>query len=347
MNFKSILVIAISSSLILSSCNQKEDKKNETEQLAPLVNLSPVKKKTFIHEIRVQGNIETDQDVLLTAEMGGIITSIKVKEGQTVHKGQVIATIDAAILSSSVQEIETQLEYAEYVLNKQKELQKRGVGSEFDLETAQNQVNALKAKKNSLNTQRGKATIKAPFSGVIDDVFAKKGQMAGAQTPIVRLVNNSTVNLIASLSEKHIKSVDIGTKMRVSFPNYSDTTIELAITSIGNYINPTNRTFHVRSTIKNNTFLIPNMLAEVAITDMIVENGLVIPTKSILKDQENKDYVFVAEKKGENYTVKKATVEIVQKYNGETLIKNGLKEGQLVVTEGARGIFEGDIVRSK
>jgi len=346
MNFKTLLLIALPSILFLTSCKE-EEKKEEIKQLAPLVHLSPVLKKTFVHKIRIQGNIETDQDVLLTAEMGGIITSIKVSEGQSVRKGQVIALIDRETLNANAEEIETQLNYAEYMLSKQEELSKRGVGSEFELRTAQNQVNSLKAKKKSLNSQRKKATITAPFSGIIDDIFAKKGQMAGPQTPIIRLVNNSTVNLIASLSEKHIKNVHVGTKMMVSFPNYSDTVIALNITSIGNYINPTNRTFHVRSSIKNNSFLIPNMLAEVAITDYEVENGTVIPSKSILKDQDNNDYVFVAEKKGNEYIVKKVNVHIIQKYNGECLIKDGLKENQFVVTDGARGISAGDIVRSK
>ena len=347
MNFKTTILISLSSLLLLSSCSENEKKKKEEKQRLPLVHLAPVIEKTFIHEIRIQGNIETDQDVLITAEKGGLITSISVKEGQTIRKGQVIATIDIAILNSTAQEIETQLKHAEYMFSKQKELKERGVGSEFELETAKNQVNSLKAKRNSLNIQREKATIKAPFSGVIDDVFAKRGQMAGAQTPIIRLVNNSSVNLIASLSEKHIKNVKVGTKMKVSFPNYSDTIIELQITSIGNYINPTNRTFQVGSIINNNSFLIPNMLAEVSITDFEIENGLVIPSISIMKDHDNNDYVFIGEKEGNEYVVKKVNVQIIQKYKGESLVKYGLKEGQYVVTEGARGISSGDSVRSK
>ncbi len=347
MNFKTITILILSNFLFLTSCSENKEEKEETTVLNPLVHLSPVLKKTFIHKIRVQGNIETDQDVLLTAEMGGVITSIKVKEGQKVSKGQVIATIDNEILNANIGEIETQLNYAEYMLSKQEELSKRGVGSEFDLKTAQNQVKSLKAKKKTLNSQIKKATITAPFSGIIDDIFAKQGQMAGPQTPIIRLVNNSTVTLVASLSEKYITRVKVGTMMNVTFPNYSDTSIQLTITSIGNYINPTNRTFYVRSTITNNSFLIPNMLAEVTIVDYIVEDGLVIPSKSILKDQDNNDYVFVALKQGQEFVAKKTTVKIIQKYNGEALIEGNLKENQMIVTEGARGISDGDKIRNK
>jgi len=345
MKFQLLIAIALPTILLFSSCSE-EIKEVEEKNQFPLVKIEKVQSKKFIHEIRIQGNVETDKDVLLTAEMGGLITSIKVKEGQKVSKGQVIATIDASVLSSNVQELKTSLEYAEYMLGKQEELQKRGVGSEFDLETAKNQVNSLKSKMNSLDTQRGKATIRAPFSGVIDNVFARKGQMAGPQSPVVRLVNNKTVDIVASLSEKHIANVRVGTPIVVSFPNYMDTAIYLQITNVGNYIEPTNRTFRIMSTIKNNSFLLPNMLAEVAITDFEVENGLVIPSKSILKDRDNKDFVFVAKKSEGNYKITKVNVIVIKKYNGESLIKEGLKENQLVVVEGARGVAEGDVVRS-
>lgn len=348
MKFNTLLLIAVPAIIGLSSCSEEptvEVKKVENQY--PLVQLNEVQSKKFIHEIRVQGNIETDKDILITAEMGGLITSIKVKEGQSVSKGQTIATIDAAVLASNAEELKTSLEYAEYMLEKQEELQKRGVGSEFDLEGAKSQVNSLKSRMNSLNTQRGKAVIRAPFSGIIDNVFARNGQMAGPQSPIVRLVNNKSVDVIATISEKHIANVKVGTPIVVSFPNYMDTSITLKVTNVGNYIEPTNRTFRIMSTIKNNSFLLPNMLAEVAITDVDVESGIVIPSKSILKDQDNKDFVYVAKASKNNYIVTKTNVQVLNKYKGESLIESGLEVGQFVVTGGARGISEGDIVRNK
>lgn len=348
MKIKTLILISLPAIIGFSSCSDApitEEKKVENQY--PLVQLNEVQSKKFIHEIRVQGNIETDKDILLTAEMGGVITSISVKEGQTVAKGQTIATIDASVLSSNVEELKTSLEYAQYMLKKQEELDKRGVGSEFELEAAKNQVNSLKSKMNSLNTQRGKAVIRAPFSGVVDNVFARNGQMAGPQSPIIRLVNNKNVDVIATISEKHIANVKVGTPIVVSFPNYMDTSITLNVTNVGNYIEPTNRTFRIMSTIKNNTFLLPNMLAEVAITDLEVEKGIVIPSKSILKDQNNNDFVYVAKANKNNYMVSKKNVQVLNKYRGESLIEKGLEEGQFIVSEGARGISDGDIVRNK
>ncbi len=352
-----ILGIALIASAALAIQSCQPEAKPEDEQpvvkLNPLVTLEEAQLSDFTHKIRVQGDVETDQDITLSAEMGGLITSISVKEGQTVRKGQVIARVDASVLGANVQEIATQLEYAEYMLKKQKELMDRGVGSEFDLETAQSQVNSLKASMNSLNTQRGKAVVKAPFTGVVDEVFASNGQMAGPSAPIIRLVNNKNIDIVANISEKHFAKIKVGTPIEVSFPNYSDTVVDLKITNVGNYIEPTNRTFRIMSSIKNNSYFLPNMLAEVSITDMEVKDGLTISSKSILKDQNSNDYVYIASPqtgegaKENHYTLTECQVEVIERYEGVSLIKMNqtLKAGDMIVVDGAKGVTAKDVVR--
>ena len=334
----------------LQSCGEQATEEKDVVY-KPLVEIEQADIKDFTHQIRVQGNVETDKDVTLSAEMGGLITSIGVKEGDKVRKGDIIAQVDASVLSSNMNELKTQLEYAEYMLDKQQKLVDKGVGSEFDLETAKNQVNSLKASMRSLSTQQGKATIRAPFAGIVDQVFARKGQMAGPSAPLVRLVNNDKVDIIASISEKHFSKVRIGTIMNVSFPNYADTTITLKVNHVGNYIEPTNRTFRIKASIDDNNYFLPNMLAEVSITDLNVKDDLVIPSKSILKDQDNNDYVFVAKKhkkEGDKqlYQVSKVIVNIIERFEGEALIKqNGIEKGTAVVVKGARGVTDNEIVR--
>lgn len=343
-------IIALGSILFLvQSCGSEAEPIEEKKSIIQLVELSEVELKTFTHTIKVQGNVETTKDILITAEIGGLITSIKVKSGQKIVKGSVIATIDASVLSSNMIELNTQLDYAKYMLSKQEELNSRGVGSEFDLEAAKNQVKSLESKINSLATQKGKATIVAPFTGVVDQVFGKQGQMTGPATPIIRLVNNNNVDIVASISEKHLSKIHVGTPIRVSFPNYKDTTIHLEITTVGNYIEPINRTFRVMSNIEKNTLLLPNMLAEVEITDVTVNDGTVVPTSSLLMDQNDEYFVYIA-KKGDssNYQISKVSVDVLLRHNGEALISpNAIEPGVKVVSKGAKGISDKDIVRIK
>lgn len=350
MKFSTLAIIA--NVVLIATLSSCEEKKEKEVKLLPLVKTEKVKIEPFTHKIRVQGNIQTDQDLLINSETGGKLVKINVKEGQRISKGHTIAVIDNSVLASNVEELKTQLDYAEYVLSKQEELYEKGLGSEFELKSAHNQVSSLKSKLNSLQVQNSKTVIKAPFSGVIDEVFAKNGQMVSQQSPIARLVNNETVEVSASISEKHYARIQKGAPIEISFPNYSDTVIDLTITNVGNYIEPTNRTFNVLAEIKNNTFLLPNMLTEVSITDLIVESGKVIPSKAILKDQDNEDFVYITMKsngkENKGYTVKKVSINVISKYNGTALINSDkIKGGDLIVVEGARGITAEDIVRIK
>lgn len=94
----------------------------------------------------------------------------------------------------------------------------------------------------------------------------------------------------------------------------------------------------------------PNMLVEVEITDLKIDSGLVIPSKSILKNQENRDYIWVLSEKEDNiYRVSQAFIEVITSYNGEALINksDSIKEGMMIIESGARGITKKDVVRIK
>lgn len=347
---KTTNIIAIATGLLLlGACAPAEEKKEEKQ--LPLVVVKPVEITTFEHKISVQGNVEAEDDILLSAEMGGLITSIPVKEGQKVSKGQTLAVLDASVLASNLYEMEAQLDQAKYMLGKQEELKKRGLGTEFDLTSAQSQVKSIEARMRSIRTQTGKSVIKAPFSGTIDKIFANNGEMAGPQSPILRLVNASTIDITADISEKHLAKLKIGTPIEVTFPNFKDTALQLAVTYIGNYIEPTNRTFRIVSTVKGNSLILPNMLAELHITDTKVENALVVPSASILRSSDNKEFLYLAKKRKTdgNYDIQKVNVKVIESYDGNAYISSEtpLENGQFVVTDGSRNITEKDIVRTK
>jgi RND family efflux transporter MFP subunit len=318
------------------------------EIILPLVRAKKARVGSFIHQVNVQGEVSSDRTVMINAEANGIIESIKVREGQKVNKGQVLAEIDTEILASNIDEIKTRLEFAEYNYEKQKELNDRGVGTEFELEQASNQLKTLKSQLSTLKTQRSKAIVKAPFAGVVDEILTNEGEMTGMQSPLLRLVNNKEVEVTADISEHYYTKINVGTNAKAYFPTLKDT-IDLKINSLGNFIHPTNRTFRVKARINDNERLLPNMLADLYITDLRLDSTLVVPAKGLLKSQKNEDYIFVLEKKGENYKTKQVYVEIISRYKGEAAIKvigGKVSAGDMIVVEGGRGITDEDIVNT-
>jgi|SRR5690554_4726751 len=367
--FKSLLVLGVISTVVACSPDAKLDKLKSKRadlkvQLAeldeqiksmdttkvkmlPFVEAMKVREGTFKHKVVVQGDIETDKQAMIIAEANGLIKSIPVKEGQIVSKGQVLARIDTEILRSNIKELETQLEFAEYNLDKQEQLFERGVGTEFELKQAKNQTKALKSQLKTLKTQSSKTIVRAPYAGTIDEIVTHEGEMASAQSPILRLVNNEDVRVTGNISEHYYRTVKEGSKVEVYVPTLKDT-FDLEITSVGRFINPTNRTFRVKADIKDNEDLLPNMLAEMHITDLVVDSTTIVPAAALLKTQKNEDYLFVLKKEGENYITHQLMVEILSEYQGKAAInvlENEIKEGDIVVSAGGRGITDGDRVR--
>ncbi|WP_027421535.1 efflux RND transporter periplasmic adaptor subunit [Crocinitomix catalasitica] len=312
----------------------------------PIVTATKVKIEDFVHKVEVPGTVETDQNSLITAEASGLITKIYVKEGAKVSKGQTLALIDSEILAANIEELQASLELADYMVKKQEQLHDKGVGVEIEYEQAKNQKLSLEKRIKTLRSQQGKTTVRAPFSGIIDDIMVNEGEMAAPQVPLMRLVNNSTVTINASMAENLLSKVNEGTAVEMNFPAMNDTTIVSVVTNKGNYIDPTNRTFRIQIEIKNNKLLLPNQFAKVNVTDFERKDAIVVDAESILQDTENNNYLYKLTKiKGsETYSVEKVFVTIVKKYRDFVCVEGNLTKDELIVMKGAKGITESDKV---
>lgn len=320
------------------------------EDYTPIVSVEDLVVKEFVHKVEVQGSVESDKDALINAEASGTIRVIHVKEGQRVSQGQSLITIDSQILQSTIEEVENSLELATYMYEKQEKLMEEGVGVEIEYETAKNNKLALEKKLKTMQSQRGKTVVKAPFSGIVDNIMVNIGEMAVPQFPLLRIVNNKEVNIKASVSESLLATIKLGTEVELEIPSLNDTIIRTKVSYVGQYIDPVNRTFVIRIDIKNNSLLIPNQLAKVNVTDFQQKDALVVNNEAILQDTENNNYIYVlTDKKEDDYGVRKVYVDVMKQYKGESSI-NPIKQGDLseddqVVVRGAKGITESDRVK--
>ncbi|MFN3916933.1 MAG: efflux RND transporter periplasmic adaptor subunit [Flavobacteriales bacterium] len=309
-----------------------------TERL-PIVYTVLSENRFFEHYFEVQGSLKSDKNIILTAEMSGIILDIRVKEGQLVQQGETIATIDAAILESNMKELEERIELAKYIFEKQESLYKQGVGTEPEYKQAKSNYEALKKNMESLKTQKGKSYVKAPFTGYVDEVFPTEGEMAGPASPVIRLVNNKEMKVVAQVSEAYIASLNSKNKVNLIFPAIGDTISDIVIKRIGMYVNPTNRTVNVEIPIqKSKETYLPNLIASVHVRDYYDSTAVVLPSNVILEDSKGSTFVFVLNDQNE---AAKTEIVVGKSYNGFTEILSGLSSGARVVADGARKLTDG------
>lgn len=296
--------------------------------------------KMFQHFIEVQGSVEADQSVELYPESSGNITKIFVREGQSISKGRPLVQIDNSILESSKVELQTQLDLAATTFERQKRLWNQNIGSEIQYLQAKAKKEGLENSLESLKSQAKKLKITAPFSGTVDEVFAKTGGLANPMFPALRLINLDQIHVESEVTETYLKYIKKGTEVELYFPSI-DEKINTKVDQVGNYINPNNRSFKVRMNVNNTDgTLKANLLADVKISDF-KEVGIVIPSNLIQKDRMNKPFVYTLVKEDKFFRVKKSYILEKMSYENESFISEGLEADALIVDKGSR-LVKGD-----
>ena len=298
----------------------------------------------FYHYIEIQGNVETKQNLILYPEINGALKSILVKEGQRVEKGQTLAIIDDAGLKDQLAQLEADAELAKTTFERQERLWNQKIGSEIQFLQAKTAYAAKSKAVDNLKAQIDKTYLKAPYSGIIDDIITEEGSyVMPGQSPIVRLVNLSDMTISAEIPETFIKNVKKGKKVDIYIP-VLDASAETTITQAGNFINPNNRKFKVEMNVPNSIEAKPNMSVRLNINDYHNEAAILIPQSIISENENNEEYIFTAVKKGDKYVAHKTFVELGRTNKNDIEVVSGLAPKSLIIVEGARSVKEGQEV---
>lgn len=324
---------------------EREISERDSTVDAKLVTGIPASKNVFKHYFEVYGNVQSEKAATIYAENSGAIQSIRVKEGQPVKKGQTIVTQDVEIIERNIAEVRTQLDLAKTLFEKQKRLWDQNVGSEVQFLEAKNRKESLESSLETLQEQRQKSSVTAPFDGVVDKIFPKIGELVGMSSPIVRLINLDELYINADISERYMGDISEGDSVWV-IVNRRDT-LKSAISRVGDYINPSNRSFEIRVDIQEKIDVLrPNSLVVLKINDYSEEGAIVVPSAVIMQDGSGDDYVFTIEKDtNSDLVARKTPVSTGLSYEGKTMVKTGIDEGDELIDKGSRKVRDGDKVK--
>ncbi|MFC7357865.1 efflux RND transporter periplasmic adaptor subunit [Jejudonia soesokkakensis] len=322
---------------------------NDTLKKLPLVTTYTVNDTLFEHFVDIQGNVETNQNILIYPEYQGLLTRVYVTEGQKVSKGQLLAKVDDGGLSSQVAQMETQYELAKTTFERQERLWNQKIGSEIQYLQAKSNMEGLASSVNQMKAQLGRTTVRAPFSGEIDEIITEQGQVVapGGQA-LMRIVNLNNMFVKASVPETYLGSIKKGTLVNVTFPAINSK-VEGKVKNVGNYINPNNRTFDIEIDVPNKDNTIkPNLVAKLEINDYSKEGAMLIPANVIQENSKGEKFVFVvSEMENDEAVVTKKQIETGLKYDGEIEVISGLESGDTIVREGALTLKDGAKIKIK
>jgi RND family efflux transporter MFP subunit len=305
-----------------------------------LVSTAQVLAEPFHHEIEVRGSVKSRKNISVSSEVMGRINIVNAKLGDRVARGQVLAQIDAETLRNQLAELETALDLATVVFNRQENLWNNKIGSEIQYLEAKNNKEMLERQLKTTKTQLAKATIRAPFDGTVDEVSVKEGEMAQPGFPMFRIVSFDDMYVDADISERFIARFKVGDKVQVHFPAL-EKTLESEISSVGNVINEKNRTFKVEIKLPaNGKNLKPNLTTILKLVDYRNPDALVLPTNLIQRDATG-SYVYVIDGDENKAKAKKVYVERGVSYENRTEVVAGIDVGTSVIDKGHREVADG------
>ncbi|HKK62743.1 MAG TPA: efflux RND transporter periplasmic adaptor subunit [Bacteroidales bacterium] len=348
-------VLVLISIIFLYACNPSgNDAKKSEQNTAPEIKSTHVKKPVNIKSLEPEafysffnatGTIEAVEDAMISPEVNGQISLINVKQGDKVEVNDLLIKLNTEMTQRNINEVKTNLELANNIFKRQKQLWEKEIGSEVQFLEAKNRKESLEARLKTLQSQLEKSYIKAPYSGVIDNILVKTGELASPGKPLIRLVNLDKMKITAMISESFLGTVDIGDTVQISFANYSDWSIKRPISRIGTVIDPITRTFEIEVLLDNpEQKLRPNMLSSLRIQDYADTSALLVPS-IILKEDFQGIFLFKAVENGDDYIAKKQYVKPGKTVQDVTKITEGVQPGDNIITQGYNMVSNGESIK--
>ena len=306
----------------------------------------------IVKTVLVDGNLEMPNKAYLSFGVTGTVTDVLVEEGDNVTKDEVLASLDAPSLNSSVNMAELQVEIAEEQVkaaHAQYEIAKENLdngvlGVSEDVlelqediaraswETAKLNLELAELSLESAELNLEKAEIVAPFDGIVADISITEGKeisAAALATPAISLVDPSDIEMYGSIDEIDISTVEIDQEANILLDALPDEEIKGRVT----FVSPTGTTL-VGVVSYDTTITLENPIAELrdgmsATAEVIIERRddvLMIPNRYIRGTLENPKVLVLVDGQQEERQI---TLGLSDGFNTEVL--SGLQEGEEVV----------------
>ena len=318
----------------------------DTIKKLPLVTTFKVNDTLFDHYLELQGSVQTKQNVVIYPEMAGTLLRVNVKEGQYVRKGQLLASIDDGGLSQQVAQLQIQANLAKTTFERQERLWEQKIGSEIQYLQAKSAYEGQQKAVNQLKSQLAKTTVRAPFSGVIDDIITEQGSVVSpGQSQIMRIVNLKDMYITTDVPESYINKITVNKNVLVEFPVLGKN-LNAKIRQAGNFINPANRTFKVEIAVPNKDRSIkPNLTAKLKINDYSNPNAFLIPQSIISENANGEQFIYVVKNRNGKLGVSERVIIKTGKTQDSVIeVLEGLENGFEIIQEGARSVKDGQTV---
>ncbi|MEX0721063.1 MAG: efflux RND transporter periplasmic adaptor subunit [Balneolaceae bacterium] len=339
------LLVIVTLTMLIAACSGVEENSSGDEELTKTVNVETetITPQTFESHVRVVGNVETSDDIMISSEVSGRVVEHYVDVGETMAKGQAIMKIDDAKLLQEKARLEAITAQArENYERLQRIYEEESIGSEMDYLNARYNYEQSQSSLESINIDLQNTTITAPFAGKVENLVLEEGEMASPGVEVVRLIGSEKFIVSAGIPARYADVIQLNDEVKVWFDAQRRDTLTGQITYVAGSITSQNRTFRIEVLLpgQRNRYKV-DMIANLRLNTLTEEEVIIVSEEFIYN--ENNEFVtyVVAENEQGKAVAERRVVTLGPNYQSNVIIRDGLDFGDNLITTGSAFLNDG------
>ena len=336
---RQMLVFAVGVMLMATSCKSTKEKSIATVYTVT----SPEITSTFIAKDYV-ANIQSEKNIEIRAQKGGVLQDIYVDEGQTVHAGQPLFRIATVGAQEELEKSKAETEQASIDLQNTSTLASNNIVSKNARKMANAKLNAAMADYRLARLHSHLSLVKAPFSGIIGRIPNKKGSMIQEGDLLSTLSDNSNVYVYFNVSEPEYLDFRLHASERTKLPltlilaNGTNFSSQGHFQNVEGEFDKSTGNIAFRAKFFNTDHLLRNGETGTVRMNIPVRNAIIIPQQATYEVQDQK-YVFVVDARG---YVHARPIKVVFEKQDVFVISEGLSQNDKFLIDGVDKVNDGD-----
>ena len=329
---RAVLILLLS--VVIAACGRGRTAPAARADAPIPVRVAPVTLEEVARPVTATGTLGPKEEVPLSFKVGGVISQIRVDEGQAVRAGDTLATLDLSEIDAAVVRARSAAEKAERDLTRAQRLYADSVATLEQAQNAETGRDVARAELETATFNRRYAIIVAPASGVILKRTAEPGELVSVGTPILTLGSHARgVVVRAGLADRDVVRVRVGDRAMVRFDAFPDRTFEGTVTQLAGAADPMTGTYEVEVTVPAASRLASGLVGQLEIRPAASHTVAVVPINALLEADGSHATVFGVSPDGRTAVRRAVTIAFVA--DDRVAVASGLDGVATVVTDGA------------
>ena len=333
-----VAVVGMMMFKLLSNKKTTENRIYQYDKEKPIsVSVDTIRLQNIVDAGNYTGTFEPNKETKISADIQGKINAVLVDIGSYVSKGQTLIQLDNSLLKLQLQTVEVQIEGLEDDVKRYTILTEADAVQGVQLEKARLGLKSAKVQRATLLEQISKTSVKAPFNGIVTAKLNEEGGFAAPGVPLLQITDISTLRFTVNVPENDLVKFQNNQTYKINADVYPDISLSGKVSMIGSKANMGN-SFPIQFQVANtkNLSIKSGMFGKVNLSESEQEQGILIPTSAIIEENGiAKVYVI---KNGKAILQSITTTKTI---GNKTLVSSGLKENDIIVTNGFINLFDG------